>query len=178
MKSRFISKPESTYRPWVSAVALAGLILILTGTARAGDMNPLSDTAGDQSGGSSVLDGMKFAGEIGAKGKSAFSDDVWVFENGMFASKECEKCGFPKGAYWVRFEEEGIRFRTETKCPITDATLVYNGVVRGDRIEGTYTWTKERWYWTIEKEFWFEGELIDSPDVAAAGARPEDGKSP
>jgi len=118
---------------------------------------------------SSVLDGLAFEGRIGQRGeKESFVDDVWVFEDGMFASTECRKCGFPKGEYWVRFAEDGIHFRTETVCPVTDAALVYEGVVKGDRIEATYTWTKERWYWDIEKKFWFEGELVGPANVAAS----------
>jgi hypothetical protein len=121
----------------------------------------------------SVLDGLVFEGKIGPKGGPAFSDDVWVFENGMFASMECRQCGFPKGEYWVRFEDGGIRFRTDTICPETGAKLVYTGMVKDQRIEGTYTWTKERWYWDIEKEFWFEGKLSESGDLAGAEPRPE-----
>jgi hypothetical protein len=30
-----------------------------------------------------------------------------------------------------------------------------------------FTWTVARWYWTIEKQFWFEGTLVDRAVTAA-----------
>jgi len=35
-----------------------------------------------------------------------------------------------------------------------------------DEIEGTIAWTSRRWYWTIEKEFWFKGKLVGSAVAA------------
>jgi len=143
------------------AAVLAGFLCCLAG-AYAGDMTPESAQSDAAENGSSVLDGRSFSGEIGHAGKDAFDTDVWVFRNGMFASKDCEKCGFPESPYWVRFEDDGVRFKAKTQCPRTDAIIEWKGMVKGDRIEGTFTWTKERWYWTIEKEFWFKGKLVDS----------------
>jgi hypothetical protein len=44
--------------------------------------------------------------------------------------------------------------------------MVWTGTMKGDEIEGTIAWTSKRWYWTIEKEFWFRGKLVE-PAVAA-----------
>lgn len=110
----------------------------------------------------SVLDGKTFSGELGRVGKPGLAD-LFVFREGMFVSKECEKrCGYPAGPYWVRLEGDGVQFRSEIPCLKSDATMVWNGTVKGDDIEGTVAWTSKRWYWTIEKEFWFKGKLVES----------------
>jgi len=119
----------------------------------------------------SVLDGQAFNGETGELDEPAFGDDVWIFEEGMFSSKACGDCG--KGEYWLRPENSAIRFRAETDCPDSGAALVYTGLVKDDRIEGTFTWTKDRWYGDIEKKFWFEGERVENAELTA----PESGSS-
>lgn len=156
--------------PRASAWALASLIFLLHAPLLAGNMEPGPDSKPAEAA-PKPLDGRTFKGEIGEIGGDSFSDDTWVFEDGLFASMECQKCGFPKGAYTVTREGDAIHFRTETTCPVTDAALVYTGTVQDGRIKGTYTWTKERWYWTIEKDFWFEGELVDAADVTASTLR-------
>ncbi len=93
---------------------------------------------------------------------------MWKFREGTFLSTECQRtCGYARSTYWVLFEEDAVRFVSEARCPEKNATIVWKGVVRGDEIEGTFTWTKERWYWTIEKDFWFKGTLVE-PDMALA----------
>ncbi len=53
----------------------------------------------------SVLDGKTFSGELGRVGKPGLAD-LFVFREGMFVSKECEKrCGYPAGPYWVSVPE-------------------------------------------------------------------------
>jgi hypothetical protein len=111
----------------------------------------------------SVLDGKTFAGGLGRVGKATKTDDLLVFRKGMFVSKECERrCGYTEAPYWVRVEGDDVQFRSEAPCLKSDATMVWNGTVKGDEIEGTITWTSKRWYWTIEKEFWFKGKLVES----------------
>lgn len=114
----------------------------------------------------SVLDGQAFKGEIGADDEPAFSDDVWIFDEGLFAAKACREC--EKGEYWLRSENNGIRFRTETVCPDPGAVLVYTGLVKGDRIAGTFTWTVDRWYGGTEKKFWFEGKRAENAGSAVS----------
>ena len=111
----------------------------------------------------SVLDGKTFAGELGRVGKPGLTKDLFVFRDGMFVSEECERrCGYPAGPYWVRFEGDGVQFKSEIPCLKSDATMVWTGTLKGDEIEGTIAWTSKRWYWTIEKEFWFKGKLVES----------------
>lgn len=111
----------------------------------------------------SVLDGKTFAGGVGPVGKPTDTEDLFVFRDGMFVSKECERIwGYPEAPYWVRVESDGVQFRSEATCLECDATMVWTGTLKGDEIEGTIAWTSKRWYWTIEKEFWFKGKLVES----------------
>lgn len=116
----------------------------------------------------SVLDGKSFTGELGHLGQPALTKDVFVFEDGLFTSKECERrCGYTKGAYWMRLAGDRVQFKAETPCLKSDATIVWTGVVEDDRVEGTFTWTSRRWYWTIEKVFWFKGRLTEAGRLGA-----------
>lgn len=149
-------------------VALLVGLCTWAGYAQADDFAILPTPAGDSANLSSVLDGKTFAGQLGPMGKTAMANDVWKFREGTFLSEECQKtCGFSKSAYWVLFEQDAVRFVSEAHCPQKDATIVWKGVVKNGEIEGTFTWTKERWYWTIEKDFWFKGELVE-PEMALA----------
>jgi len=161
-------KRQTGHTTRAGAWLLGATIVVFQGTTQAGDMQPVSNIEPSQVSGAPALEGKRFKGEIGSLGEPAFSEDAWVFKDGLFASMECQKCGFPKGVYTAWREGDVMHFRTETTCPVTDAALAYTGTVKDGRIEGTYTWTKERWYWTIEKEFWFEGELVESADSAAS----------
>jgi hypothetical protein len=38
--------------------------------------------------------------------------------------------------------------------------IVWNGTVKGDKVDATYVWTKERWYWKdAYQEKWLKGTL-------------------
>jgi hypothetical protein len=109
-------------------------------------------------GGSGILDGMRFASELGPEGKPSDVKDTLVFADGLFVSMECERrCNYPARPYFVRQNGDRVEFVSETRCPDKDAKIVWRGTVDEDSISGTFTWTIARWYWTIEKEFWFEG---------------------
>jgi|GEM_PF-1388142 len=111
----------------------------------------------------SMLDGKSFSGELGLRGKTASATDLLVFNAGMFTSKGCERrCGYTSAKYYVSTKEERIYVVSETPCLKSDATILWQGTVKGDEIEGTFTWKNKRWYWTFEKEFWFKGKLIES----------------
>ena len=133
-------------------------------TARAGDMSHRESTV---TGEPSMLDGQVFSGTVGAMGKETRSSDTWIFEDGTFRSLQCEDCGFPRGVYQTLREGDKISFVAETPCPVTDARIVWRGTIEDGHIKGVYTWTRKRWYRTIEKEFWFEGTLGRSAQAAA-----------
>lgn len=148
------------------AVLLTALLAGLSLLAHAEDNPTESTDPNDRRQPPSLLDGQAFKGEIGRIDEPAFSDDVWNFDKGMFAARKCHECG--KGEYWMRPENGAIRFRAETVCPDTGAALAYTGLVKDDRIEGTFTWTKGRWYGDIEKKFWFKGSRIENAELAAS----------
>ena len=84
-----------------------------------------------------------------------------IFDNGMFVSKGCEaRCGYTSAEYRIRAVGDQFEVISETLCLESDATILWQGTVNGDEIEGTFTWTNRRWYWTFEKEFWFKGKLV------------------
>ena len=111
----------------------------------------------------SVLDGKTFSGVLGGPGITPGAKDTVVFQDGMFLSERCQiTCGYTDGPYWVRSNGDGVQFTAETPCLKADASIVWTGTVKDGEIEGTFTWTSERWYWTVEKEFSFKGKLIES----------------
>jgi hypothetical protein len=109
----------------------------------------------------SILEGKSFSGELGLSGKPASATDMLIFDNGMFVSKGCEaRCGYTSAEYRIRAVGDQFEVISETPCLKSDATILWRGTVKGDEIEGTFTWTNRRWYWTFEKEFWFKGKLV------------------
>jgi len=111
----------------------------------------------------SILEGKSFSGELGLLGKPASATDLLLFNEGMFVSKGCEKrCGYTAAEYQIRAEGGYYEVISETPCLKSDATIIWQGTVKGDEIEGTFTWINKRWYWTFEKEYWFKGKLIES----------------
>lgn len=112
---------------------------------------------------SGILDGMTFLSKLGLSGKPADVEDDLVFSNGTFFSRECDRrCGYPPGPYYVRRIGDKIEFVSESQCVHKDATLSWQGTIENGTIKGRILWTAVRWYWTIEKELWFEGTLVDS----------------
>ena len=115
------------------------------------------------------LDGLSFRGAIGPDGKPKDIPDLFVFENGNFVSKECElSCEYPARPYFVRQNGSKTEFISETKCPYKDAKIVWRGTIEGDRITGKSTWIVQRWYWTVENTFEFEGKLQKEPPTTAS----------
>lgn len=92
--------------------------------------------------------------------------DKLIFSGGKFSSKLCRQYNFTEAPYWVRVEGDQIHFLVELKSP-TDGTMLWQGTVRGNTIDGTMRWKKERWYWTIDARHKFRGKLI-----GAVGATP------
>lgn len=108
-------------------------------------------------GAAAPLDGRAFLGPTGRAGEKAERTDERVeFTAGRFRSSICEEMGFPPAAYQARVEGDAVRFES-TLASEKDGTIRWKGVVRGDRIEATYTWTREGTLWTTRREYWFEG---------------------
>ena len=107
------------------------------------------------------LDGMSFSGKLGpADGNGDRKNDTLYFRDGHFWSALCVPCGFRPGRYWVHRAGDQVHFRGTLSSP-ENGTFLFTGIVEDDRISVTLDWRKERWYWTVSREFRFEGELRD-----------------
>jgi hypothetical protein len=94
-------------------------------------------------------------------GKAAKGEDELSFRNGKFYSAGCAKWGFGDGVYTAtaRVEGDSIHFESEISSP-KHGKIVRNERVKGDIMEATSIWTKERWYWKdARRESWFKGTL-------------------
>ena len=112
---------------------------------------------------SSLLDGKRFEGTISSSAKPGLIEEVVQFEKGQFISAECERrCGYARSNYWFRLDNGSIHFKTRINCTLADAWIDWTGTILGDRITGKLKWTSERWYWTTEREFSFDGQLVES----------------
>ncbi len=114
-----------------------------------------------------VLDGMAFSGILGMDDGDV--RDSFVFAKGTFVSTECERrCGYVARPYYVRKDGDKTDFISESICLHKNSKIVWRGTVEGETIKGVATWTVERWYWTIEKEYSFEGTLVGSAGPVAS----------
>jgi hypothetical protein len=97
------------------------------------------------------LDGKVFTVEAAEKGKTSGEKEDIDFAKGKFHSKGCDQYGFDSGAYTMT----GDKFEADTTSA-KEGKIHWSGTVSGDRIEGTYVWTK-----TGQKpiEYWFKGTL-------------------
>ena len=125
-------------------------------TAPTGSQNPAAPQI-------SILEGKSFSGDLGLLGKPASATDLLLFNDGLFISKGCEeRCGYTAAEYQIRAVGDYFEVISETPCLKSNATIIWRGKVKGNEIEGTFTWINKRWYWSFEKEFWFKGKLVES----------------
>jgi hypothetical protein len=126
-------------------ILLIGLIVLPNFAARAD---------GDKGGG--VLDGKVFLGTIGQSSDAQYQDKL-QFNNGMFWSEICTRCGFQPGKYWTRTSEGETHFRGEMTGGY--GTFVYSGkIINGKAVVDVF-WEKKRWYWTSSRKLSFDGSL-------------------
>ena len=107
---------------------------------------------------SHLLDGKTFIGPTGEKGRKVHHEDILSFSDGKFTSSECFQYGFKGGPYTTTVEGDTIHFEAETISP-THGKMVWQGTLKGDTLDVTYNWTKERWFWTTFREYWYRGNL-------------------
>jgi hypothetical protein len=123
-----------------------------------------TEDPGPPEGGSTshLLDKRTFLVKSGEQGKEAsHHDDYLIFRDGMFVSSDCaELLDFRESTYSATSQEEGIRFRAESTSP-THGTMIWDGIVRGDVMDATARWIDKRWYWTIDRMYWFRGQLLE-----------------
>jgi hypothetical protein len=134
----------------VLGAACAGSVL-----ARQGVQGPEAGDAAAQAVGHLV-----FNGSTGTVGMGAHHDDQMVFSAGNFHSRKCAKLGFEKSRVEIVRNDDGIRF-SAVNVSEKYGTLTWNGSIRDGIIEAHYIWRKERLFWTIERAYWFSGEIHD-----------------
>ena len=78
----------------------------------------------------------------------------------MFVSSGCVEQNFGTSAYSADADGGGIRFRAKTVSP-THGVMIWEGTVRGDAVDATARWVHKRWYWSIDRKYWYQGRLSE-----------------
>jgi len=99
-----------------------------------------------------------YSGTTGTIGMGAHHEDQLIFTNGTFRSRECEKIGFNRSSFEFTLSPEASTFSAVTVSE-RHGTLTWHGVIRDGQIEAHYVWKKERLFWTIERQYWFRGNI-------------------
>ena len=102
------------------------------------------------------LDGKVFIGELGGKGKTRGDRDLFLFDTGKFRSIVCDPYGFKAAPYTAEASSDGVSFSAQAFSP-TDGIMTWEGIVRGDSLEGTAWWHRQAE--RAPEEFWFKGSL-------------------
>ena len=141
---------QSIYR---SSLLIFLFVIVVVNTSLAQEQVP-----GEVAVSSHVLDGKTYFGQNGSKGKPADHDDEFIFKEGMFRSTSCDKYGFTEGQYETTEADGIIYFKAATASP-SHGQMFWEGQIDGESLDGTFVWTKERWYWDIRKDYWYKAEL-------------------
>ena len=137
---------------------LKGLLVVLFLSVSVSNLLAQEQVAAEKVISSQALDGKIYSGQNGSKGEPADHDDEFIFKEGMFRSTSCDKYGFTEGQYESTETDGIIYFKALTASP-SHGQMSWEGKSDGASLEGTFVWTKERWYWNIRKEYWFNAEL-------------------
>lgn len=103
-----------------------------------------------------ALDGLKFKGQTGEQGKGDHHEDTITFEGGLFRSLDCENWGFGPARYTVKKEGDSYYFAA-TLPSANRGTLEWKGTITGDSATATFRWLHKRWYWNVDRHYWFKG---------------------
>lgn len=106
--------------------------------------------------GAGILDGKVFLGTMGQSADARYKDKL-QFNNGMFWSEICIRCGFQPGKYWTRTSEGETHFRGEMTGGY--GTFAYSGKIMDGKAVVDVFWEKKRWYWTSNRNLSFDGSL-------------------
>jgi hypothetical protein len=110
-----------------------------------------------------ALDGSKYVGDIGDKGKGPEErGTVFTFADGRFSSSVCDKYGFEKGAYTTIRQGEVLRFEAKTVSS-EHGTNHWTGTVRDGTLEGTLVWQRKPSFFRpnpAPEEKWFKAKLM------------------
>ncbi len=135
------------------------LIVVVTVFSGAGGSRADGTTEG-------VLDGLDFVGTLRATDGSMSLEDQLHFRDGYFWSGGCVRCSFMPGVYWTRNVGNSIAFQGEFESA-ERGHFTYRGEIKDGQVRVDVHWRRERWYWTVEQDYVFEGEQQQTPDMAA-----------
>jgi hypothetical protein len=116
----------------------------------------MAGTAGPALASRAALDGRNFDGIVLECGKTSGDADTLIFKDGRFRSTACDQYGYGDGPYTATRSGEMVLFEAETESP-KYGKLLWNGVVRGARLDGTMTMVRdgraagEKWILAGEK---------------------------
>ena len=145
--------------PTTSLAAIAIALISVTATGADAVRSAIGATASPSAAPTvSLLDGKTFVAKSGEKGNQASKTDTFVFRDGRFLSETCTPFGFKDAPYQAIVDGAAVRFHAVTHSP-THGTMVWDGTVNDNAIDATSTWTRERWYWKIKKEYWYRGQM-------------------
>jgi len=85
-------------------------------------------------------------------------NDVLTFKDGMFHSSSCDEWGYGPGKYTITKSGESISFEATTTSE-KHGSMVWTGIVEGEKITGNYLWTKKGLFGTKTKTKNFYGTL-------------------
>lgn len=116
--------------------------------------------------GSGLLDGQDFEGILGPAGDGGGRriEDSLHFRGGFYWSKGCIACSFAPGPYSARAVEGGVEFTGVLESP-ERGVFSYAGLVTETGLVAEIGWRRERWYWTLERGFRFEGVSARLPEA-------------
>ena len=92
--------------------------------------------------GRGLLDGRTFVGQFGEKGRLEGQPERVSFRRGQLHSDACEPFGFEDGDYSAHQNGEEVSFTAVMESP-AEGRIEWRGTIRGDALEGTFTWHKE-----------------------------------
>ena len=133
--------------PSIALLVLAGALSGCGSTSRSSNnMTPEDQrvwTAAREQHGVGVLDDKSFEVRVSPKGKEhdISTPDTLEFAGGRMHSTACDEFGFGTSTYTARKVDGGTEFHAVCKTP-SGTTNDWHGTVRGDTIEGGYTFTQ------------------------------------
>lgn len=131
---------------------------------------PATTAASETRAASGPLDGQIFIGHVGPASDPDFAEELH-FNHGLFWSKLCLVCGYSPGPYWTRQIGADVQFVAELRGQ-SGSTFRYQGVIAEDSAAVDVHWTKDRWYWSMDRDLVFRGRLAsDRTAISAADAR-------
>lgn len=107
----------------------------------------------------SALDGLTFKGQAGEQGKSDHREDAIAFEGGLLRAHNCEKWGFRPARYTIKKEGDSYHFAATLQSP-DKGILEWRGTITGNAATATFRWQHNRWYWNIDRRYWFKGTRV------------------